>query len=128
MTAAGPAAQAAKEAAAPPLSLLRPLSVRGRHPGLQGAAHRPAGDGPGGPPWTPGTPAAPGSRKSGQGTALPLAGRGRNKDSPYWPESQNRCLHAFRGTAMSASGAAPFRKHGRKYSAAFGVGAPSTAT
>jgi len=35
---------AGKEAASPPLALTRPLSGRGHHPGLKGAAHRPAGD------------------------------------------------------------------------------------
>ena len=97
VTAAGPLRGPAKEAAAPPLSLLRPLRVRGRHPGLQGAAHRPAGDGPAGRPGPRGPLRPLGTGKAGRPQPAP-ARRGRNKDNPRWPRSQNRCLHALRGT------------------------------
>jgi hypothetical protein len=84
VSAAGPLrGPGTKEAAAPPLAFLRPLRVRGRHPGLKGAAHRATRDGLR-PPLTPGTPAAPGSRKSGRPQPAP-AGHGRTKASPPWP-------------------------------------------
>ena len=75
VTAAGPLRGPGKEAAAPPLALLRPLRVRGRPSGLQGAAHRAARDGPAGRPG-PRRPLRPlGTGKAGRPQACPARKR-----------------------------------------------------
>jgi transposase InsO family protein len=105
----------------PPLALLRPLRVPDRLFSLKGAAHRPHGRRPCGPPLTPQASAAPGSRKSGAGPGPAPPGRGHTKASPARPSSLKPKSPRFQGNPGGLDG-------GRRDGGPGGGGGPAAGT
>ena len=90
----GPAARAGKGGGCAAAGLAAPAKGTGPPPGLKGASHRAAGDGPSGRPGPRGPLRPLGSRKSGQATGLPRPDAGTTRTARAGQNHHNRSLHA----------------------------------